>query len=158
MAVLHRSDALRLELPFMDRACEAFIRLLARVDDADDTRLLAAWRDLVDFAAESFAREDVWMRTTGFSSRREHEAQHRVVLEVMREGSLQAARGQLWRVREMARQLRDWYGKHVRGMDAALALHLRGARPAPAPAGMHTATSRSARWSREMAQESAPAR
>ena len=132
MAVLDRSGALRLELPFMHRACEAFIRLLARVDDADDTRLLAAWRDLVDFAAESFAREDVWMRTTGFSSRREHAVQHGVVLEVMREGVLQAAQGKLSQVREMARQLRDWYGKHVQSMDAALAFHLRGGRFAPA--------------------------
>lgn len=158
MAVLDRSGALRLGLPFMDRACEAFTELLARVDDADDARLQAAWRDLVDFAAESFAREDVWMRATGFSSRREHAVQHRVVLEVMREGSLQAARGQLWRVREMARQLRDWYGKHVQGMDAALAFHLRGARSAPAPAEMPAAMPRSTRWPRGTAPEPAASR
>ena len=132
MAVLDRSGALRLGLPFMDRACEAFTELLARVDDADDARLQAAWRDLVDFAAESFAREDVWMRATGHASRKDHEIQHRVVLSVMREGALQAGEGKLLQVREMARQLRGWYEKHVQTMDAALALHLRGARFQPA--------------------------
>lgn len=132
MADLDCSGALSLDLPFMDRAREEFIRLLARVDEADNARLPSAWNELVEYAAESFAREDVWMRATGHASRNDHAIQHRVVLSVMREGALQAGEGRLLQVREMARQLRDWYVKHVQTMDAALALHLRGARFEPA--------------------------
>jgi hypothetical protein len=58
-----------------------------------------------------------------------------VVLEVMREGVVQAHEGQLLQVRQMAWQFRDWYHKHVQSMDAALALHLRGARFEPANGG-----------------------
>ncbi|KWT96810.1 MULTISPECIES: hypothetical protein [unclassified Variovorax] len=135
MADLDRSGALSLDLPFMDRAREEFIRLLTQVDEADNARLPSAWNELVECAAENFAREDVWMRATGHASRSDHAIQHRVVLGVMREGALQAGEGRLLQVREMARQLRDWYAKHVQTMDAALALHLRGARFEPANAG-----------------------
>lgn len=134
MADLDRSGALSLNLPFMDRAREEFIVLLTQVDEADDARLPSAWRDLVECAAENFAQEDAWMRATGYASRKDHAIQHRVVLEVMREGALQSGEGRLLQVREMASQLRGWYEKHVQTMDAALALHLRSARFEPAHA------------------------
>ena len=134
MADLDRSGALSLNLPFMDRVREEFIVLLTEVDEADDARLPSAWRDLVECAAENFAQEDAWMRATGHASRKDHAIQHRVVLEVMREGALQSGEGRLLQVREMASQLRGWYEKHVQTMDAALALHLRSARFEPAHA------------------------
>ena len=124
--------SLSLDLPFMDRAHEQFTALLKSVDEAGDAELPAAWRRVVDLAAESFAREDEWMQATRFSCRKDHTLQHRVVLEVMREGIVQAQEGQLLQVRQMAWQFRDWYHKHVQSMDAALALHLRGARFEPA--------------------------
>jgi len=55
----------------------------------------------------------------------DHAVQHRVVLEVMREGAVHAAQGRLPQVREMARQLRDWHEKHARTMDSQLARYLR---------------------------------
>jgi hemerythrin-like metal-binding protein len=136
MAVLDRSGGLSLDLPFMDQDCKEFLGLLALVDKADNAQLPSAWRDLVACAAENFAREDTWMRTTGYASRKQHAILHRVVLEVMREGALQAEEGRLLQAREMAHQLRDWYAKHVQTMDAALALHLRSARFDPANAGV----------------------
>jgi len=140
MAVLDRSDAMPLGLPLMERAREQFARRLARVDEAGNAALPAAWRDLLGYAAELFACEDIWMRASGFSARKDHEAQHRVVLEVMRAGAVHAAEGRVAQLREMARQLRDWHEAHGRAMDAPLARHLRrprasraGARP-PRPA------------------------
>lgn len=138
-----QSGPLGLDLPFMDDACAAFTARLAIADEADDAQLPRAWRDLVACAAENFAREDRWMQSTDFSSRKGHILQHRVVLEVMREGIVQADEGRLLQVRQMLWQLRDWFGKHVQTADAALALHLRGARFDPAngetgPAGSAT--------------------
>lgn len=135
MAVLDRSDAISLGLPFMDRARAHFARLMARVDEAGSAALPAAWRDLLACAAEHFACEDIWMRASGFASRKDHAAQHRVVLEVMREGAVHAAEGRLAQVREMARQLKDWHEAHVRTMDAPLARHLRNLRSGRARAG-----------------------
>ena len=40
----------------MDRVREEFNDLLTLVDKADNVRLPAAWSDLVEYAAESFAR------------------------------------------------------------------------------------------------------
>jgi hemerythrin len=118
----------------MDRARGEFIDLLTEVDEADDTHLPQAWGALVDCAAENFAREEAWMRASGHEARKDHAVQHHVVLDVMREGALQAGEGRLLQVRQMARQLRGWYGKHARTMDAALALHLRSKRIEPADA------------------------
>ena len=130
-----RFDPLSLDLPFMDEAHEQLMRLLAIVDEADDLHLAAAWRDLVQFTAQEFACEDRWMNDTGYATRKDHQIQHRVVLEVMRDSITQAAQGRLLHVRQMAWQLRDWYHKHVQTMDAALALHLRGRRFDPANGG-----------------------
>ncbi|CAN5868931.1 hypothetical protein BH11PSE13_BH11PSE13_30370 [soil metagenome] len=132
MAALNWSDALVLDLPFMDREHHAFVTSIERVDRAEDARLAEAWSDLLACTTDHFAREDLWMRSSGFASGKDHIVQHRVVLEVMREGLIQAREGRLLQVREMARQLRSWYVKHVQTMDAALALHLRGMRFDPA--------------------------
>jgi hemerythrin len=128
MAVLDRSDAISFGLPFMDRARARFARLLSRVDEAGSATLPAAWHDLLDYAAENFACEDIWMRASGFSEGKDHSAQHRVVLEVMREGAVHAAEGRFPQVREMAQQLKDWYETHASTMDAPLARHLRNLR------------------------------
>ncbi len=132
MAALNWSDALVLDLPFMDRENQAFVKLIERVDVADDAQLALAWSDLVACTTNHFAREDLWMQSSGFASRKDHIVQHRVVLEVMREGLVHARERRFLQVREMARQLRSWYVKHVQTMDAALALHLRGRRFDPA--------------------------
>lgn len=125
MAVLDRSDTASLGLPFMDQARGRFAGLLAQVEAAGNAALPAAWRELLAYAAELFACEDIWMRASGFAARRDHAAQHRVVLEVMREGAVHAAEGRLAQLREMARQLKAWHEAHGRTMDAPLARHLR---------------------------------
>lgn len=126
MAVLQWSESLSLELPEMDQTHQEFVALLARVETADDTHLMAAWRALVDHTADHFGREDDWMRSTGFSSTNCHTVQHRVVLEVMCEGLVQGLKGQNEAIRQMARELAVWFVQHAQTMDAALALHLRG--------------------------------
>jgi hemerythrin-like metal-binding protein len=125
MAALDWSDSLLLDFPLMDDADREFVVLLACVEDADSEHLQTAWRALVEHTAEHFAREDAWMRTTGFASANSHSVQHHVVLQVMREGLTQAGEGRVLQVREMARQLADWFVRHVQTLDAALALHLR---------------------------------
>lgn len=132
MAALVSSDPLALDLPFMDQARRHFMHLLDAVEAASDSELPEAWRTLAARAAEDFGREDLWMHSTAFCSRKPHTVQHLVVLEVMREGIQHGEAGRLAQLRQMARQFRDWYHKHVQTMDAALALHLRGARFEPA--------------------------
>ncbi|WP_198971182.1 bacteriohemerythrin [Xylophilus sp. ASV27] len=148
MATPLQPGALAHDLPFMDNARAEFMKRLAIADQAGDAQLPAAWRNLVACAAETFSREDLWMHSTGFSTRRDHMLQHRVVLGVMREGIVQAEAGHLPQVRQMVWELRDWYDKHVQSADAALALHLRGKRFKPAnerldPASAQTSPARS---------------
>jgi len=122
MSTLQWSDTLTLDLPLMDDTHHEFVDLLAQVVSAPDDTLLGLWRELVDHTHEHFAREDRWMTDTGFSSTNCHSTQHKVVLEVMREGQ---SRADLAIVRQMADELGIWFPQHAQGMDSALALHFR---------------------------------
>jgi hemerythrin len=127
-----RARAVFTNLPFMDEGHERFMAQLAIAIDATDDALPNEWNAMVDLAAENFARDDSWMQATRYAGQRDHVIQHRVVLEVMREGALLAREGKLLQVRQMARQLEGWYLRHAQTMDAALALHLRNVRFDPA--------------------------
>ncbi|WP_422844916.1 hemerythrin domain-containing protein [Acidovorax sp. M2(2025)] len=125
MAQLEWSDALALDLPVMDDIHQEFVDLLAAVDRADDAALLPAWRALVDHTDHHFAQEDAWMASTRFASGNCHSMQHKVVLQVMREGTARAEQGDLKPLRIMASELALWFPQHAQSMDAALALHVR---------------------------------
>jgi len=125
MPNLEWSAALELDLPVMDDTHREFVDLLALVEAAPDDTLLAHWRTLVDHTDDHFGREDQWMQATRFSSSNCHSVQHKVVLDVMREGLKHGEQGNLAIVRQMAHELGIWFPQHAQAMDAALALHLR---------------------------------
>lgn len=125
MAALQWSDGLALDLPLMDDTHHEFVELLQAVDGADDANLLAAWQALVEHTEAHFAQEDRWMQATRFASSNCHSLQHKVVLQVMREGAQRAEQGELDALRGMAGELALWFPQHTQSMDAALALHLR---------------------------------
>ncbi|MFM9917301.1 MAG: hemerythrin domain-containing protein [Rhizobacter sp.] len=122
MSALEWSTDLSLDLPVMDSTHREFVELLAAVEQAPDSLLLAAWDELITHTDTHFAREDRWMRDTGFSLPNCHSAQHAMVMQVIREGA-QLARVDI--VRSMARELAMWFPEHARNMDAALAEHLK---------------------------------
>lgn len=126
MPALPWSEALELGLSFMDDTHKEFVELLARCEAAADLALPALWQELVVHTAEHFGREDEWMRGTGFASGNCHSVQHKVVLQVLREGLAAAEAGDLAPARQMIRELAVWFPHHAQTMDAALALHLRG--------------------------------
>ncbi|MBC7608940.1 MAG: hemerythrin domain-containing protein [Polaromonas sp.] len=125
MATIEWSGAFCLDLPLMDDTHREFVSLLALAQDATDEGLPAAWQGLIEHTDGHFAQEDRWMLATGFSSSGCHTIQHKVVLEVMREGAVQAAAGDTNGLRSMASELALWFAQHAQSADAALALHLR---------------------------------
>lgn len=125
MAQLEWSDALALDLPLMDDTHREFVDLLAAVERAEDAQLLSAWNALVEHTDNHFSLEDAWMASTRFASGNCHSMQHKVVLQVMREGAVRAQQGDLKVLRVMASELALWFPQHAQSMDAALALHLR---------------------------------
>lgn len=125
MNTVEWSDALSLDFEPMDKVHREFVDLLALAQSAPDSALPQAWSAVVDHTAQHFGREDEWMRKTRFSSADNHILQHRVVLNVLREGLVMARTGDIERVREMAGELAAWFAKHTQSLDAALALHLR---------------------------------
>jgi len=126
MAQLEWSNALVLDLAEMDHTHHEFVDLLALVETAPDDSVVRHWAELITHTEAHFGQEDAWMRDTGFSSSNCHSLQHKVVLQVMREGLRNGHEGKLDVVREMARELAAWFPAHAQSMDAALALHLRG--------------------------------
>lgn len=138
MSTLQWSDSLSLDLPFMDDTHHEFVDLLAIVVNASDADLLPAWKTLVDHTDDHFSREDQWMQNTRFSSSNCHSMQHKVVLQVMREGDQRGQAGELAVIRQMAHELGIWFPQHAQSMDAALALHLRSVGFDPATGIVHS--------------------
>mgnify|MGYP003347465823 CR=1 FL=1 len=126
-ASLQWSDALVLELDFMDDTHKEFVDLLALTETAEDDTLLDKFSALIDHTDDHFGREDRWMKDTQFSSSNCHTMQHSVILQVLREGLRRGREeGDLVLLRDLARELGVWFTQHAQSMDAALALHLRG--------------------------------
>jgi hemerythrin-like metal-binding protein len=125
MSTLQWSDSLALDLPFMDDTHREFVDLLAKVVNATDAELLPHWEVLIAHTDAHFEREDQWMQNTRFSASNCHSMQHKVILQVMREGDKRGKNGELDVVRQMAHELGIWFPQHAQSMDAALALHLR---------------------------------
>jgi hemerythrin-like metal-binding protein len=119
------SEALTVSLQDMDDTHEAFVALLAAVQQAPDAQLVARWRELVEHTQDHFDREDAWMVATGFAPGSCHMTQHKVVLQVLREGLQSGEVGVLEPIRQMAHELTIWFPQHAQTMDAGLALHLK---------------------------------
>lgn len=109
----------------MDDTHHEFVDLLATVVNASDDQLLTTWQILIAHTDDHFGKEDQWMQNTHFSSSNCHSMQHKVILQVMREGDVRGQAGELDVVRQMAHELGIWFPQHAQSMDAALALHLR---------------------------------
>jgi hemerythrin-like metal-binding protein len=124
-ASLAWSDALWLDLDFMDDTHREFVDLLAAVETSEDEALVERFRALVDHTDEHFGGEDRWMAATQFAASNCHTTQHHVVMQVLREALKRGQDGDLVLLRDMARELGQWFPQHAQTMDAALALHLR---------------------------------
>ncbi len=125
MPRLEWSEALSLDLPLMDDTHREFVDLLAAVEAAGDDAVIPAWRALIDHTQLHFDQEDRWMRETRFAAGNCHSVQHKVVLDVMREGLKRAEGGELELLRMMVGELAQWFPQHAQSMDAGLALHMR---------------------------------
>lgn len=125
METVEWSNALWLDFEPLDSRSRELMQRLACAQRADDGELTHAWAALVAQAAAHFGQEDTWMRDTGHSQLEAHALEHRVVLNLLREGLIQAQGGELAPVRQMARELGAWFTRHTQSFDAALALHLR---------------------------------
>lgn len=125
MATLNWTDTLVLGFAPIDDLHRSLVEQMAQVERCPDALLVLEWEHLVDCAQTLFDRENTWMKNTHFSSESNHSLQHRVVLNVLREGLAMARTGQHAQVRQMAGELARWFAKHIQSLDAALALHLR---------------------------------
>jgi hemerythrin-like metal-binding protein len=125
MHTLQWSEALAMDLPFMDDTHHEFVDLLGAVEEAEESQLLSTWRALVEHTEVHFGDEDRWMVDTHFASSNCHSVQHKVVLQVLREGVALGEAGDLKPIRQMAHELAAWFPQHAQSMDAALALHMR---------------------------------
>jgi len=111
--------------------------LLQAVEAAEDLELIAVWQDLVTHTEHHFGQEDRWMEATKYASGNCHSVQHKVVLQVMREGIVRAEQGDLQPIRIMTGELAQWFPQHAQMMDASLALHLRRVGFDPATGVVH---------------------
>jgi hemerythrin-like metal-binding protein len=124
---LQWNEALALDMPLMDDPHREFVELLEAVVLAADAEIAACWSKLISHTQEHFDTEDQWMLASGFAPGNGHSIQHRVILQVMREGEASGIAGDYAKVRQLAHELGLWFPQHAQSMDASLALHLRSA-------------------------------
>ncbi len=124
MATLEWSADLEMNLPAMDDTHREFVDLLAAVESAPDDQLLALWQGLITHTEGHFGQEDRWMVSTGFTVGNCHATQHKVVLDIMREGAKRCEAGDISMIRGMTPELAAWFSYHAQTMDAALAQHM----------------------------------
>ncbi len=127
------SDALAVDIPLMDQAHHAFVDLLAAAVTAADADVLSCWTTLIAHTQQQFDAEDRWMLATGYARDSSHAIQHKVILQVMREGEALGDKSGIAAVRKMAYELGAWFAQHTQSMDASLALHLRSSGYDPTP-------------------------
>ena len=118
------SEDLTLGVAAMDATHVEFVDLLAQTEAATDAELLPRWAALIAHTQEHFDNEDRYMLATRFASSNCHSTQHRMVLEVMRQGMTMGEAGDLAPIRQMTRELATWFVQHANSMDASLATHL----------------------------------
>lgn len=119
----------------MDAMNREFMDHLGDAQAAPDAALVQTWQALVNHASVHFGTEDAWMHQEGFATAQQHTLEHRVVLNLLREGLCQAQAGDCAPARQMAAELGAWFSRHTQSLDAALALHMRrvnASRTAPA--------------------------
>ena len=87
-ATVQWSDALCLDLDFMDDTHREFIDLLAAIEVAADDRVVDCFAAMIEHTDGHFGAEDQWMKDTQFSSSNCHTMQHNVVMQVLREHGL----------------------------------------------------------------------
>lgn len=124
MTTLQWDDALLLDQPELDTIHREFVDLLIEAESAPDEQLLALWQRIITHTEGHFGLEDRWMLAAGFAPENCHMHQHKMVLDILREGVSQAAAGNLQLLRDMLPDLAKWFDYHARTMDAALVYHL----------------------------------
>lgn len=126
MVTLSWSSALDLNFPPIDHLHRCLVDHIAHVQCCDDGDMTDQWQALVTCAQTLFENEDQWMRNTHFASAPLHSLEHRVVLNLLREGLAMSRHGEHDKLRTLTQELARWLPKHIQSLDAALALHLRG--------------------------------
>lgn len=125
MQVLKWTPSMWVGFDPMDNMNRVFMERLEQAQTAPDDQVVETWRALVDHTTQQFGTEDRWMHSEAFATAQQHTLEHRVVLNLLREGLAQARRGDLAPARQMADELGAWFSRHTQSLDAALALHMR---------------------------------
>ncbi len=123
-------DTLLLDWKPMDDDHKAIVALLAEVVCADAEYLMPRWSALIAGMQKHFDEEDRWMMESGFAENNCHSAQHKTILDIVREGEARGHAGEHDVVRQMAQELGTWFPLHIDAMDAVLVSYLRAETPA----------------------------
>ena len=124
----------------MDHTHKEFVEWINRLAEIADDQFLDGFDQFLAHTVDHFEQEDRWMEATKYASGNCHSVQHKVVLQVMREGTARAEQGDLKVLRVMASELALWFPQHAQSMDASLALHLRRVGFDPATGVVHAPT------------------
>ena len=111
--------------PLMDDTHREFLRLCRELEAAPAEEWPGRLMVLASHTRVHFEQEEQLMRDTAFSSRQEHESEHKRLLGEAATMQNSLARGHTVFARAWLKNLPDWFATHIATMDSALAAHLR---------------------------------
>ena len=123
MTVIEWSERFVLGVPRVDDTHREFVALLRDFCSADPPAQLEPLDRLIGHTVEHFGQEDRWMTASAFVPPC-HSAEHRNVLELMREVRRRVAEGDHALGQRLAAELGPWFEHHAATMDTILVAHM----------------------------------
>lgn len=124
MTLLAWSDALALGHNDMDATHQEFVALLNALGTAEGEAVLTGLDAFIAHTETHFAQEEAWMAELDYPRSGCHGAEHRNVLEVIREVRRRVANGEAHYARTLTQALAEWFPVHATSMDAMLAVYM----------------------------------
>ncbi|HVL76583.1 MAG TPA: hemerythrin domain-containing protein [Noviherbaspirillum sp.] len=124
MSTVNWSPDMRLGIPRLDRAHEAFMRELERLREIPDAHFGPAFHSMVVRMEGDFQEEEALMEDIDFPGLHVHREQHARVLGALHHVAARVMGGDYASGREATDLLEQWFLMHLSTMDTVLALTL----------------------------------
>lgn len=115
-----------------------FVALINALDDATGSEFIGLFAELLYRTRDYFEVENNLMKSSGFPTRHDHEAEHRQIIGELTRLQQRLKKGQIPLVRSYVRErLPNWFMQHALTVDNALATHLQRKQSPGSPTTSH---------------------
>lgn len=126
MALIEKTDTIKLDYELIDNDHDEFIMLLNQLDSAGNSDFPVLFRQLYEHTRQHFDRENQLMKQVAFPAESEHKGEHQRVLGEFKQFKTRVDKGLIVFGRSFVKdRLPQWFQLHVQTMDSALVAHIK---------------------------------